>query len=144
MEYVTVACRIEAPADKVWAFVGDFTGEILTRGYAAGVEASGTGIGALRTYHLDPAIGGGSVIERLVELNAAERTIAYDMVDYGPIPWADYAGRIKVTPAGPDASIFIIRTQFHPLDPDQAGEMCALSRGNIGKYLDNLRGALGL
>jgi hypothetical protein len=141
---VEIARRIEAPADTVWQFTGDFAGTVLTRGYVARVEATGRGIGALRTYHLDPAIGGGAVVERLVELDNVERAIAYDMVDYGPLPWADYGGRIQVTPAGPDACIFIIRTRFFPLDPDKGEELRSLSRGNIEMYIANLEAALGL
>lgn len=143
MQWVEVARRIEAPAEAVWAYVGDFAGNVLTRGYVDRVETEGAGIGARRTYHLDPAIGGGSVVERLLELNEHERVIAYDMVDYGPLPWADYGGRIKVTPAGPDACIFIIRTHFFPLDPDRADELAGLSRGNIGMYIANLEAAVG-
>lgn len=141
---VEIARRIEAPADKAWAFIGDFSGTVLTRGYVAGVEATGGEVGALRTYHLDPSIGGGSVVERLVELDNAERVICYDMVDYGPLPWGDYRGRIQVTPAGPDACIFVIRTHFVPIDPNQGDELRNLSRGNIEMYIANLEAALGL
>lgn len=144
MEWVEVARRIEAPADRVWAFVGDFAGDVLTRGYVARVETVGTGIGARRTYHLEAAIGGSSVVERLIELNEAERTIAYDMVDYGPLPWADYGGRITVTPAGQDACVFVLRTHFFPFDPARAEELRGLSRGNIEMYVANLNAALGL
>lgn len=144
MLWVEVARRIEAPTEKVWALAGDFGGTVLTRGYVDRVETSGEGIGALRTFHLDPAIGGGTVVERLIELDHAECVIAYDMVDYGPLPWADYGGRIKVTPAGAGACIFIIRTHFFPLDPEAGEELSKLSRGNIGMYLENLDAALGL
>lgn len=141
---VEIARRIAAPADRAWEFTGDFSGNVLTRGYVARVEATGRGIGALRTYHLDPAIGGGSVVERLIELDNVERVIGYDMVDYGPLPWAGYRGRIQVVPAGPDACMFHIRTQFVPVDPDQAEELRGLSRGNIEKYIANLQAALGV
>jgi hypothetical protein len=144
MERVEVARRIAAPADKVWAFVGDFAGDVLTRGYVARVETTGAGIGARRTYHLAEAIGGGAVVERLIELDEAERAIAYDMVDYGPLPWADYGGRITVTPAGADACIFTLRTHFFPLDPERGEELRGLSRGNIEMYVANLEAALGL
>lgn len=139
---VEIARRIAAPADRAWEYTGDFSGDVLTRGYVARVEATGRGIGALRTYHLDPAIGGGSVVERLVELDHVERVIGYDMVDYGPLPWGDYSGRIQVTPAGPDACIFVIRTHFVPIEPNQGDELRSLSRGNIAMYIANLEAAL--
>ncbi len=141
---VEIARRIAAPAEKVWHYVSDFSGTVLTRGYVARVECSGQGKGSLRTYHLDPAIGGGAVVERLVELDNVERVIAYDMVDYGPLQWADYGGRIQVTPAGPDESMFLIRTRFCPIDPAQGEQLRELSRNNIAKYIGNLEAALGL
>jgi hypothetical protein len=141
---VEIARRIEAAADRAWEFTGDFAGTALTRGYVARVETSSRGIGALRTYYLDSAIGGGVVVERLVELDNVERVIAYDMVDYGPLPWADYGGRIQVTPAGPSACIFMIRTRFLPIDPDKGEELRDLSRGNIEMYIANLYAAIGL
>ncbi|WP_422056556.1 SRPBCC family protein [Sphingomonas sp.] len=144
MLWVEVAHRIEAPAERAWEFVGDFAGDVLTRGYVARVETVGRGIGGRRTYHLDPAIGGGSVVERLIELDEIERVIGYDMVDYGPLPWADYGGRITVTPAGPDACMVVLRTHFLPLDPDQGEELRRLSSGNIDMYFDNLREVLRL
>lgn len=144
MPSVEIARRIAAPVEKVWEYTGDFAGNVLTRGYVARVEATGRGIGALRTYHLDPAIGEGTVVERLIELDNVERVMGYDMVDYGPLPWADYRGRIQVAPAGPDACMFHIRTQFAPIDPDQSEELCSLSRGNIEKYIANLEAALGV
>lgn len=141
---VEIARRIEAPADGAWEFISDLSDDVLTRGYVARVEATDRGIGALRTYHLDSAIGGGTVVERLVELDHVERVIGYDMVDYGPLPWAGYGGRIQVTPAGPDACMFHIRTQFLPVDPDQGEELRGLSRNNIEKYIANLEAAPGL
>ncbi|MFL9839757.1 SRPBCC family protein [Sphingomonas sp. ST-64] len=144
MLWVEVAHRIEASAERVWELVGDFAGDVLTRGYVAKVETRGRGVGALRTYHLDPAIGAGSVVERLIELDEVERVIAYDMVDYGPLPWADYGGRIKVAPAGPQACVVTLRTHFFPLNSEQGEELSRLSRGNIETYFSNLRAALRL
>ena len=141
---VEIARRINAPADKAWQFIGDFSGDVLSRGYATRVEATGHGIGALRTYYLDPKIGGGSVVERLVEQDNIERVLGYDMVDYGLIPWAGYRGRIQVTPAGSNACIFRIHTEFLPIDPDKGEELCQLSRGNIEMYIAHLEAALGL
>lgn len=141
---VEIARRIAAPADKAWEYIGDFSSDVLTRGYVARAETTGRGIGALRTYHLDPVLGGGSVVERLIELDNVERVMGYDMVDYGPLPWAGYCGRIQVVPAGPDACMFHIRTQFIPVDPDQSEMLRGLSRGNIEKYIANLKAALGV
>lgn len=139
MELVEVATRIEASAARVWAEVGDFGNDRLTGGYVERVEVKGVGLGALRIYHLAERMGGGAVVERLTQLDEVERTIAYDMVDYGPLNWADYSGHIKVTPAGPDASIFVIRTRFQPFCSEDAATLADMSRVNIGMYIENLR-----
>lgn len=120
--------------------LGGTAGISSAGGYVEPVEVQGAGIGALRIYHLTERIG--AVVERLIELNEAERTTAYDMVDYGPLNWADYSGHIKVTPAGPDACIFVIRTRFQPFSADDAGKLAEMSRANIGMYIANLREAV--
>ncbi|PNU02340.1 SRPBCC family protein [Novosphingobium guangzhouense] len=139
MELVEVATRIEASAQRVWSEVGDFGNDRLTGGYVDRVEVKGAGLGALRTYHLADRMGGGAAVERLTLLDEAERTIAYDMVDYGPLNWADYSGHIKVTPAGSYACIFVIRTRFQPFMPEEAESLKEMSRTNIGMYIENLR-----
>ena len=138
MEVVEMAKRFEAGADEVWALVGDFGGTKLTGGYVQKVDVQGSGTGALRTYHLSPEIGVGYVVERLERLCERDRVLEYSMVDNGPVPWTEYRGRISVTACGPDACIVMLRTQFFPVGMEP--EACvALSRGNIGKYFENIR-----
>lgn len=141
MQTVEVAARIEAPADRAWAFVGDFGGDVLTQGYVERVEPRGHGVGAIRIYHLAAEIGGDRVIERLERLDDRDRVIEYSMVDNGPLLWAGYAGHIAVTPAGPDACIVHVRTRFLPIEP-AAHDYAAMSRANIGKYIANLAEAV--
>jgi len=141
MEIVEMAARIEAPADVVWSFSGNFGDKTLSRGYVERVEVTGSGVGALRTYHLREEIGKGHVVERLERLDERDRILEYSMVDNGPVPWTGYRGHISVTPAGADACMILIRTQFVPVGIDGA-EVAALSRANIGRYFDNLRAAV--
>ncbi len=141
MQTVEMAARIDAPADLAWSIVGDFGSSALTRGYVARVETRGHGIGALRVYHLASHLGGGHVIERLERLDNHDRVIEYSMVDNGPLQWAEYRGHISVGAAGPDACVVLVRTQFCPIDPDDA-DYAAMSRSNIGMYLDNVRAAV--
>lgn len=138
MEIVEMAARFEANAETVWSLVGDFAGERLTGGYVERVEIAGRGSGALRTYHLAQALGGGAVVERLERLCERDRVLEYSMIDNGPVPWTGYRGRIAVTAAGPDACVVMLRTEFFPVGAPP--ETCiALSRENIGKYFENIR-----
>jgi Polyketide cyclase / dehydrase and lipid transport len=141
METVELGRRIAAPARAAWRFVGDFGGSILTRGYIDRVEVRGVGIGAERVYHLAAHLGGGSVCERLEELDDVRMRIRYSMPDNGPIPWTLYEGEIRVIAAGPQACMVSICTRFLPVGEDGA-VLCNLSRGNIGMYFDNLAQAL--
>ena len=141
METVELGRRIAAPARAAWRFVGDFGGNVLTRGYVDRVEVRGVGVGAERTYHLASHLGGGSVSERLEDLDDAQMRIRYSMPDNGPLPWTLYEGEIRVIAAGPQACMVSIRTCFLPVGEDGA-VLRNLSQGNIGMYLDNLARAL--
>jgi len=137
------AARIEAPADAVWALVGDFGGTALTGGYVERVELEGRGLGAVRTYHTVARLGGAPVRQRLEGLDPVDRVIVYRMIDNGSVPWTDYTGSIRVTPCGPDACAVSMRLAYIPVGAEP--ETCrALSRQNVDHYFSNLRQALGL
>lgn len=142
METVEMACRYAASADDVWRIVGDFGSDALIKGFVERVEVSGEGVGATRTYHLAKSIGEGYVVERLERLDNHDRVMEYSIVDYGPLPFTDYSGRISVKPAGQRACTVMLRTSFFPVDAD-AATCTALSRNNISIYFENLRQALG-
>lgn len=137
METVELGRRIDAPARAAWRFVGDFGGDVLTRGYVDRVQVRGVGIGAERIYHLR----GSSVCERLEELDDTQMRMRYSMTDNGPLPWTLYEGEIRVIAAGPQACVVSIRTRFLPVGEDGA-VLRNLSQGNIGMYFDNLARAL--
>ncbi len=138
-----VARRIEAPADTVWALVGDFGGTALTQGYVERVELTGQGVGAVRTYHTVARLGGAPVRQRLERLDPVDRVITYRMIDNGSVPWTDYTGTIRVTPCGPDACAVSMHLRYVPVGVEP--EVCrGLSRQNIDHYYANLIRALGL
>lgn len=141
MEHVEVARFIDAPADDVWAIVGDFGTDVLARGYVERVEVLGEGIGAVRVYHLPARLGGAPVKERLEDHNPVDRSYAYRMTDNGNLPWTGYFGRITVTPAGPARSAILFEIRMTPIGV-RGEEMVALSLANINQYVDNLRAAL--
>jgi Polyketide cyclase / dehydrase and lipid transport len=142
METVELGRRIDAPARDAWRLVGDFGGNVLTRGYVERVEVRGLGIGAERIYHLAAHVGTGSVVERLDALDDAQMLIRYSMTDNGPVPWTEYGGEIRVIAAGPRACMVSIRTRFLPVGAEGA-ILRTMSQRNIEMYFDNLARALG-
>lgn len=140
---IDIARRVEAPADTVWALVGAFGSDTLTRGYVEKVEVEGEGLGAVRTYHTVERLGGAAVRQRLDILDPVDRVIGYRMVDNGSVPWTDYAGVIRVTPCGPGACAVSMHLHYIPFGADE--QTCrGLSHQNVDAYFANLNRALGL
>ena len=135
------AIRIEAPAEQAWQVLGDFTIAELTEGICTRVVVDGEGLGAVRTMFLAPRLGGGYVKERLEHLDVGERFMRYRLVDSGPVPFADYLGSIRVTPAGPGACVAVMTASFVPVEIDEESAR-AISVTNITTALANARNAV--
>lgn len=140
MVTVERAIRIPVPAELAWNVLGDFSLRHLTAGICESVEVEGDGVGAIRTMHLVAAWGGGSVRERLEELQAADRYMRYRLVDCGPVPFGDYEGSVRITPAGPHACVAVMTSRFVPVELDDETAR-AMSAGNIERALANARAA---
>lgn len=141
MVRVERAIRIPAPAALAWRVLGDFGLADLKDGICDTVTVAGDGVGALRTMTLAAAWGGGSVRERLEELDPGERYMRYRLVDSGPVPFADYEGSIRVTPAGPDACVAVMTSRFVPVEIDEPTAR-GMSVANIERALENARSAI--
>lgn len=138
---VEQAIRIEASADVAWEVLGDFALAELTEGILTHVTVEGRGLGAVRTMHLAARFGGGYVKERLDRLDEADRYMRYRMVDSGPVPFADYQGSIRVTPAGAEGCVVVMTASFLPVEIDEEAAR-AISVGNITQALANARSAI--
>lgn len=140
MVCVERAIRIPVPAHVAWRVLGDFALTDLKAGICDAVTVAGVGVGAIRTMTLAAAWGGGAVLERLEELDATDRYMRYRLVDSGPVPFADYEGSIRVTPAGPDACVAVMTSRFVPVEIDDASAR-DMSVANIERALANARRA---
>jgi len=141
MVRVQRAIRVAAPASAAWKVLGDFHALDLAAGICKEITVQGEGIGAVRTMVLDDRFGGGYVQERLEQFNDTERTMSYRMVDSGPVPFADYVGTIRVTPAGPSNCVVVMTSSFVPVEIDDASAE-RLSIDNIERALANARDAI--
>jgi len=134
------AIRIAAPASVAWEVLGDFSLRELSTGICTRVTVEGRGRGAVRTMYLEERFGGGCVRERLEFLDEDERCMTYRIIDSGPVPFADYVGSIRVTPAGPYACIAVMTSAFVPVGVTEDVAR-GLSVGNIEHALENARAA---
>jgi len=141
MVTVQRAIRIPAPANAAWQVLGDFHAPELGAGIVKEITVKGEGIGAVRTMVLEDRWGGGYVQERLEAIDATDRTMTYRMVDSGPVPFADYVGTIRVTPAGPDNCVAVMTSCFVPVEIDEATAE-RMSIDNIERALANARDAI--
>lgn len=109
-----VEAVIAAPAERVWDI---FRWENLDGAAAAGLfagvdyEERRAVPGAIRTVHL---AGGGSVRERLEEVEEGVLGYRYRVVNLENFPLADYLGSVSVEPIGEAASRIIFACEFVP------------------------------
>lgn len=134
------AIRIAAPATLAWEVLGDFAATDLAAGIVKSITVEGAGVGAVRTMTLGDRFGEGCVRERLESIDPVDRFMTYRMIDSGPVPFSDYIGTIRVTPAGPGACVAVMTSAFIPVEIDEetARQMSVL---NIETALANARRA---
>lgn len=92
---------IDADAQRIWSLVRDFNGlaDWIPAVDSSEIEGGGPGdadrVGCVR--HLTLAGGGGTIRERLVNLDDGSRSYTYDIVE-SPFPIRRYRATIRVAP----------------------------------------------
>ncbi|MEX0838517.1 MAG: SRPBCC family protein, partial [Parvibaculum sp.] len=71
-------------------------------------------VGALRTLHLAPERGGGTVVERQSARDERGMYYAYELADRGPMPMADYYGTAQVIPTSADQCKLVWTNRYRP------------------------------
>lgn len=82
------------PADALWAKIGDFCG--IGKWHPAIEQCKISANGETRTLSLK---GGGTLVEKLVKMDAAHHSYTYSIVS-GPLPVAHYRSTISVAAKG--------------------------------------------
>jgi hypothetical protein len=137
---IMVVMAFDAPAEAVWSIVGDYgdaSGD-FGRGFVAGVEVQGEGVGALRTLHLVPERGGGSVVERQAARDERGMYYAYELADRGPMPVTEYYGTAQVIPTSPTGCNLVWTNRYRP-DGAPADALRAQSLETLHILETNLR-----
>jgi hypothetical protein len=133
--------RFSASAAKVFALISDWNDTRLSSGYVDHFEVTGSGIGLQRTSYLNPRVGVGKVVEEMTALDPIRMSLAYRMVDNGPLPWAQYHGYMEVTPAGPDHCVLYSWASFTIYGPEVA-RYARISRQDYASFFRNIESAL--
>lgn len=92
MTKVKVSGTINAPADKVWKLVGNFSELDTFVEAVSNCTSAGSGTGTVRTLTLED---GGKVKEKLDSLDHDKRTLTYSILD-SPMPITNYTGTMQV------------------------------------------------
>ncbi len=95
--------EINAPADKVWAVVGNFKDMSWHPAFAK-TEATGNEVGATRVL---TTTAGGKINETLTKYNAEGKSLSYEIteVDVKVLPVTNYAATISVTGSGDKSTV---------------------------------------
>lgn len=114
MPIITVAERIEAPADAVWDHINWHGVERLTGGLFKAVAFFGDlpEPGVTKRLYFESGL---PVLERLEWVDAEDRAYGYRVIDAGSLPVTDYTGYVRVTPCGSGACYLKIESEFTPV-----------------------------
>jgi hypothetical protein len=132
MSNAAVEREVAAPPAEVWAVLRDF-GNIAWIPVAGQVDVEGDGPGMRRHIH-----GGGPgepVVERLISLDDATRTIEYTIDENNPLPVTTYVGRVSVNDCD-GGSMIRWTAAFEPAGDENE------SAAVVGMMLDALTGWL--
>ncbi len=109
---ISETVEINAPADKVWAVVGNFQDGSWIPVVEKTEGKGGNEVKATRTLTLK---GGATVQEELSKYDAAKKSLMYriDKVDVKTLPVNDYSSWIEVEPEGADKTKVTWRGAFY-------------------------------
>jgi len=101
---VVETVEINAPADEVWAVVGNFQDMSWHPAFKKTEGTGGNDVGATRILTLE---GGGQIFEKLSKYNAEGKSLAYEIteVDVKVVPVTNYSASITVTPDGDKSKV---------------------------------------
>lgn len=139
MSEARVVKKVGAPAEAVWAQLGDFTG-IEAGGGIDSVSFDGDGVGMTRTI----VMGGRAVIERLEAHDSAARTFTYAIINEdSPLPFSDYSATVQIIDDGDDTCTVDWVGRFEPRGMDEA-QAVNMATGIYAGAIKRARIALGV
>jgi hypothetical protein len=101
---VVETVEINAPADKVWAVIGNFQDMSWHPAFSKTEGKGGNDVGATRILTVE---SGGKIFEKLTKYNAEGKTLGYEIteVDVKVVPVTNYSATMTVTAAGDKSTV---------------------------------------
>lgn len=101
---VVETVEINAPADKVWAAVGNFQDMGWHPAFVKTEGEGGNDVGAKRTLTVE---SGGQIFEVLTKYDAEKMSLSYEIteVDVKVVPVTNYSASLTVTPKGDKSEV---------------------------------------
>lgn len=131
--------KIGAPADAVWAQLGNFAG-IQAGGGIDSVSYEGEGVGMTRTI----VMGGQPIVERLEVHDADARTFTYAIINEdSPLPFSNYSATVRIEDNGDDTCTVDWTGTFEPRGVPEA-DAINMATGIYAGAIKQARIALGV
>ena len=139
MSEAKVVKKIGAPADAVWAQLGNFAG-IQAGGGIDSVSFEGEGVGMTRTI----VMGGRPIVERLEVHDADARTFTYAIINEdSPLPFSNYSATVRIEDNGDDTCTVDWTGTFEPRGVPEA-DAINMATGIYAGAIKQARIALGV
>jgi hypothetical protein len=133
MASITVTKELAAPAATIWALLADF-GNVSWIPMAPEVVVEGSGPGMRRHIRAGESA---PVVERLVSVDAAERTLRYSIDENNPLPVRRYEATVRVSPAGGGRTAIRWDASFEPTgDETEAANAIQAIYGMMATWLE--------
>jgi hypothetical protein len=136
MVTVNMAIELNAAADKAWSLIGGYND--LPNWHPALEKSELSENDSVRTLFL---VGGGEIVEKLLNHNDNERTYSYAITD-SPLPVSDYNAELKVIEQGSDKSIVEWTAKFNA-DGAPESEAIGIIEGIFQAGFDTLKDKFG-
>ena len=134
MPAVEKQATFNASADEVWGIVSSFGDLPNWLPPVAKSETDGDGVGAVRTLTMQDGV---VVKERLDAFDGEGRSLAYSMIDTGPLPLVDYRSTIRIDAEADDRCSMVWTGRFEVAGADEA-EVVGVVESLYGSGLDTI------
>lgn len=139
MSEAKVVKTVKAPADAVWAQLGNFRA-VEAGGGIDSVSYEGEGVGMTRTI----VMGGRPVVERLEAHDGRKRAFTYAIInDDSPLPFSNYSATVRIIDNGDGTSTVDWVGSFDPRGVEEA-DAINMATGIYAGAIKRARIALGV
>lgn len=139
MIHIERATQLPAPPEQVFEAFHSEAGRLaLGRGYVDAIEVEGEGLGSIVRIHTGGHLQPCCVVERIELFDPLNFRLDVLMIDTGgKVPVADYRAKVRLTRAGAEDCVVMVKTRFVPVDVDDDAALALISQ-NYDLLMSNL------